>query len=361
MARMGAGFPTIRSCRALAVVALAALLGACAAAPVEPFNAPLPPGIDDGRARFTEIFCAVLETRGDSLPDGRPCSEALSKVSDGPPVPGAGSVDLGRSTTPYTAALVPGIGYACIESWLQPAADSHQHLAQHGFAAVVLSVDALSGSTHNAGQVRDALMAMAPPPGPPRIVLLGYSKGAADALEALATYPELAGRVAAFVGIAGAVGGSPLADDATQANADIFRHWPGAKCDPGDGGAVASLRTDMRRNWLASHPLPRSIRYYTLVALPEPERVSRALARPHAELAKIDPRNDGQVIYADQIVPGSTLLGFLNADHWAVVLPISRSHRLIGRTLVDHNDYPREALLEALLRYVAEDLAGGPG
>ncbi len=67
------------------------------------------------------------------------------------------------------------------------------------------------------------------------------------------------------------------------------------------------------------------------------------------------------MIYADQIVPGSTLLGFLNADHWAVVLPIGRSHRLIGETLVDHNDYPREALLEALLRYVAEDLAGGPG
>jgi pimeloyl-ACP methyl ester carboxylesterase len=222
MARMGAGSSTNRSGRALAAVALAALLGACAGAPVVPFDAPLPPGIDDGRARFAEIFCAVLETRGDMLPDGRPCSEALSKVNDGP-VPAAGRVDLARSTAPYTAALVPGIGYACIESWLQPAADSHRHLAQHGFGAVALSVDALSGSTHNARQVRDALMAMEAPPGPPRIVLLGYSKGAADALEALATYPELAGRVAAFVGIAGAVGGSPLADDASQARADIFR------------------------------------------------------------------------------------------------------------------------------------------
>jgi hypothetical protein len=63
------------------------------------------------------------------------------------------------------------------------------------------------------------------------------------------------------------------------------------------------------------------------------------------------------VIYADQIIPGSTLVGFLNADHWAVVVPIDRAHDVIGNTVVNHNDYPREALLEALLRYVEEDLS----
>ncbi len=40
-----------------------------------------------------------------------------------------------------------------------------------------------------------------------------------------------------------------------------------------------------------------------------------------------------------------------------VVLPINRSHRNVGSTVVNHNDYPREALLESLLRYVEEDLA----
>jgi hypothetical protein len=40
-----------------------------------------------------------------------------------------------------------------------------------------------------------------------------------------------------------------------------------------------------------------------------------------------------------------------------VAVPIARSHTFIGSTLVDKNDYPREALLEAILRFVEEDLA----
>jgi hypothetical protein len=37
-------------------------------------------------------------------------------------------------------------------------------------------------------------------------------------------------------------------------------------------------------------------------------------------------------------------------------VPVNRSHPQIARSFVDHNDYPREALLEALLRFVEEDL-----
>jgi hypothetical protein len=39
---------------------------------------------------------------------------------------------------------------------------------------------------------------------------------------------------------------------------------------------------------------------------------------------------------------------------------VNRSHPVIAKTLVDHNDYPREALLEAVLRFVEEDLASNP-
>ena len=120
---------------------------------------------------------------------------------------------------------------------------------------------------------------------------------------------------------------------------------------------MASLRPDVRRAWLAGNKLPSGIRYYSVVTLPDRERISHAVEPSYRKLAKIDVRNDGQVIYDDQIIPGSTLVGFLNGDHWAAGVPISREHEVVGSTVVNHNDYPREALFEALLRYVEEDLS----
>lgn len=112
-----------------------------------------------------------------------------------------------------------------------------------------------------------------------------------------------------------------------------------------------------RQAWLAENPLPRDFPYYTLVAYPNPERISSALKSSYDDLSKVDARNDSQVLFYDQIIPTSTLIGYLNADHWAVSVPIARTHSTIGSMFADQNDYPREALLEALLRFVEEDLS----
>lgn len=71
----------------------------------------------------------------------------------------------------------------------------------------------------------------------------------------------------------------------------------------------------------------------------------------------MDARNDSQLIFYDQFIPNSTLVGYINADHWALAVPIARSHSIISGILVDQNDYPREVLIEALLRFIEEDLA----
>ena len=63
--------------------------------------------------------------------------------------------------------------------------------------------------------------------GAPRLVLVGYSKGISDILDAVVAYPEIRSRVAAVVSVAGAVGGSPLANDAEQYQADLLRYFPG--------------------------------------------------------------------------------------------------------------------------------------
>ena len=345
--------------------AIGLALAGCSAPPLAPFSLDTPPlvlvpatqaGLEDQRGRFREIFCAVLQARAAEVPDHRDCSDALTRLGTEPAGTGR-PVPLGPSSRRLVAGLVPGIGYDCFAQWLQTPATAARHVARFGYAQQLMKVDALSGSTRNARQIRDTIMATDAGPGAPRLVLVGYSKGTPDVLEAIVNHPEIRPRVAAVVSIAGAVGGSALAIDAEQYQADLLRHFPGATCDSGDGGAVASLRPDVRKAWLANNPLPSSVPTYSVVTLPQPERISKVLRGSAGKLAMIDGRNDSQVLFYDQVVPGSTLVGYINADHWAVAVPIARSHGTVASLLVTENAYPREALLEAVLRFVEEDLA----
>lgn len=349
---------------ALALTLVSALAG-CSNPPLQPFSTDTPPlvlapaaqaGVQDQRGRFREIYCAVLQARAADVPDHRPCDDALTRVGTEPAATGK-PVALGASSRRLIAAVVPGIGYDCFEQWLQPAGTAAAHVAQFGYEMRGIKVDALSGTTRNARQIRDAIMAMDLAAGAPRIVLIGYSKGAPDVLEALVNHPEIRPRVAAVVSVAGAVGGSPLANDATQYQADLLRHFPGATCDAGDGGAVAALRPAVRKAWLAANPLPSGMPLYSVVTLPQPERISSLLRLSGRKLSQVDGRNDSQVIFYDQVIPGSSLVAYVNADHWAIVVPIARSRETVAALLVDQNAYPREALLEAVLRFVEEDLA----
>jgi hypothetical protein len=91
--------------------------------------------------------------------------------------------------------------------------------------------------------------------------------------------------------------------------------------------------------------------------LPDPSPISNFVSPTYQKLSKIDPRNDSQLIYSDQIIPGGTLAGFLDADHWAVNVPIDRAHAVIGSAFANHDDYPRQALFEALPWYVEAGLS----
>lgn len=349
---------------ASSVITACLVSAACTAPPLMPYSADTPPlvlapaseaGVQDHRARFREIYCTVLEAHGHALPDYRPCEDALTRL-DAEPTGIGKPVDLGPSKRRLVAAMVPGIGYECFRPWLDSPGTAVQHVRQFGYDAMMMKVDALSGTETNARQIRDAIMAMPLDAGAPRLVLVGYSKGTPDILEAVVTYPEIRGRVAAGVSVAGAVGGSALANDAEQYQADLLRYFPGATCDSGDGGAVASLRPATRRAWLARNPLPHELPYYSLATFPQPQRISSILTSSYDKLARIDARNDSQMLFYDQIVPGSVLVGYLNGDHWAIAVPINRTHPAVASMFVTQNAYPREALLEALLRFVEEDL-----
>ena len=346
------------------LVAAALSMSACSTTPLEPYTEDTPPlvmvpasqaGISDQRGRFREIFCAVLEERGESIPDYRSCEDALTRVGVEPPGTGE-PVALGQSSRQLVVVMVPGVGWDCFEEWLDMKNTERAHVRQFGFDFHIVHVDALSSTTTNARQLRDTIIAMGPETAEPRIVLIGYSKGAPDILEAVVSYPEIRSRIAAVVSAAGSIGGSPLANDKTQSQLEMLRHWPDAKCTEGDGGAIESLRPATRRAWLANNPLPTDFPYYSVVTYPNPERISSILNSSYEKLGKADARNDSQVLFYDQVIPGSALVAYVNADHWALAVPIARTHSTIGSMFVDQNDYPREALLEAILRFVEEDL-----
>jgi hypothetical protein len=174
------------------------------------------------------------------------------------------------------------------------------------------------------------------------------------------TYRELAQRVAAVVSVAGSINGSPLADDAPASLLGMLEYLPGSECDKGDGGAVKSLKPSTRRDFARTHELPKTVQYYSLATFAQREQISFGLRGSYDDLAKIDPRNDSQMLFYDQIIHGGALLGFVNADHWAVALPFSRQRPGLAATVVNRNEFPREVLLEAIVRHVEEQLMATP-
>ena len=126
-------------------------------------------------------------------------------------------------------------------------------------------------------------------------------------------------------------------------------------CDPGDGQVIASLVPATRQRWLDEHPLPAHVSYFSLAAFTTGEHLSQGLHATWRILAEDDRRNDGQLLIADAVIPGATLLGYVNADHWDIAIPIDRQmpHLAARRS---PREFPRPVLLDAMLRYVTESL-----
>jgi pimeloyl-ACP methyl ester carboxylesterase len=215
-------------------------------------------------------------------------------------------------------------------------------------------VSGLSSSDYNAGQIADVVAKLTSASADP-LILIGYSKGATDILHFLVKYPLLAERVTAVLSVAGAINGSPVADKYAETYARWFSGFSLAQCEPGDGGVVESLRRSAQLPWLASHRLPDTVKYFSLVSFTHRERIALALLMTYDDLTQIDPRNDGQLLFYDQLVPGSTLLGYANADHWAVAIPVQERMPFFGGAETGYN-YPRTVLFEAMILYLAERL-----
>jgi hypothetical protein len=85
--------------------------------------------------------------------------------------------------------------------------------------------------------------------------------------------------------------------------------------------------------------------------------VSPGTLSTYRSLAEIDPRNDGKLLWFDQVVPGGYLLGYVNADHWTVAIPVAEELPALAPWFPD--EVPRTALAEAAIELVGRTLEAG--
>jgi hypothetical protein len=315
--------------------------------------------IVDKRAEFAGIFCQLLDSQTQSPSVPAPCSRwlHLDGVTVSPADVSLAKLQQGKS---LRLLIVPGIFGECVQRLALPFQDAFPELAIAGVATGILMVEGRSDSAHNAGQIAEALSHRSPQPNE-SLVLVGYSKGTADIIEALAFYPDETKSIAAVVSIAGVVNGSPAANDVPDLMRRLMQHIKPDACPSSSGDPIESLTYAHRQVWLNDHRLPEGIKYFSVVSYADPARVSAALRGTHRRLRKIDDRNDGQLIYRDEILPGSTLLAAVNADHWAVALPLANSNSVIAQQLANRNDFPRTTLMLAVAISVQAALASPTG
>jgi hypothetical protein len=162
--------------------------------------------------------------------------------------------------------------------------------------------------------------------------------------------------VAAFISVAGASGGSPIADVIPIQAEKYMGFMPIKSCKGDLATGFRSLNRETRQAFLASFPNP-IVPSYSIVAKSDASSTSKALLESWRILSTFGAIEDGQLLKDDAIAPGAKYLGAAIADHVAIALPFDKSTDSAVRGGMDKAAYPRAALLESLIRFVTADLA----
>lgn len=365
---------------ALAPLALAAACAACVPVARLPYRPDQPPtvllpvalaGVRDERAAFAQLLDAEL--RRDPRRTTQGAARWLHGVSSAARPVDVAHIEVSFADRAAATALllVPGLFGDCVSAQSVPFGDgvlrtpersaTESYRQYDDLALRAIRMVPLPGRGSAAGNGRllaDAIRAEAADKAVQRIVLVAYSKGAADALHALELLRREGGLPAqpmALVSVAGVVTGSPVADYARGVYEALSPRANPADCTPEQGDSLASITRDEGLRWLASHPPPKGPAYYSVVAHAPRDEMAWPLRLVSAQLSVVDARNDGQVIAANAILPGSALLAEARADHWDVALPRDRHPDAAVRALTSGRDYPREAMLRAILKWVVAE------
>jgi len=253
-----------------------------------------------------------------------------------------------------------GFGAQCFAPNVVAFSDGADHLLRyHQIAYTNIAVAAFASSEDNALLIRDAVSKITSQNPDKKLIAVAHSKGAADWMVALATYPTELKAVKVLLTVAGAVGGSWLADDLQDLNDKIIKRLPNPlpSCLPsarprGPQNGVDSMRRENRQHFLAT-TLP-TVPAYSISAVSGKAKMSNVLMplwerlRPYAE------EQDSHIVEREAIVPWATFLGRALGDHWAVAMPFENTIPPTAPDLINWNHYPRAALLEAAVRGIVQ-------
>ena len=215
------------------------------------------------------------------------------------------------------------------------------------------------------------------PPGD--VMALGYSKGAPDLLTALALHPHLKQRVKCVVTWAGAIGGSPVADDlAAKFRATGFENDTTAigvwlkkfaygrmsvetfsrrRIEEFDAvSAVRDLTTSVRQAFLVAHASAidnLDIPIFTFRGVTHLNKVPLSQRGGFRKLAKFESQNDMQVAASGSqlLIPMATELAVLRGHHWDIAHPPFRRRRWLNNC---HHPFPKTAAIAAIVQLAAE-------
>ena len=313
------------------------------------------PPIDDRRPRFREIFCELINENSEAHERQIKCENYLWRLNDEKQ-----SNRLSRPLPEHDPSLriilVTGAFAECFPKMGKPYQNSAARLEKLGYKIDTLVVSGRSSSSYNAAMIAKTIDGLELKT-TERLILLGYSKGATDILHFLVDYPEVAKKVTAVLSVAGVINGTPLADKFADTYEKWFKNTPVNVCAPGDGGVLNSLKRSVQFPWLAVHPLPQDVQYFSVVGFTNRENVQPGLLFTYDFLRKIDPRNDGQVIFYDQVIPGASLLGYINLDHWAIAVPVKEKTASSAWEAAATHPHVRALLFEAMILFLVEGLA----
>ena len=320
----------------------------------------------DGTARFETLLAAARQPGGvDAARASRgPGFESRRTIETQPNHPSDVSASSGVMRDGPAYLLVPGLYGRYYPCYMWGVRD---HFQSRGAVVKISSaVDGEGTVLDNAAALRREILAYHRETGGKRVVLVGHSKGAADAAAALALYEsELSGVVRGLVASQCPYGGSPIASDLLafpaleELTARALELLVGLPAGEGARALVPPMRDvsyAARRAFVSRHPLPAAfpcVSFHTATS----SRASFLYLSAAYVRRRYDAANDGLVARCDAEIPGSVAVRWsAEQDHADCVYPRNVDAAALE---ADRRESARAAKEAAALVSDEENDAGG--